>query len=113
MAGALRIEYPGGDCQVMARMRSAASRNQKILQKETKQTKTGENFAKNPEFLEIALQGAAVKAPLASWRRNPIQARVRGFPPPPAIVTAADGITALEIREAEEKSVRAGTVVTL
>ena len=29
----------------------------------------------------------------------------------PAIVTAADGITALEIREAEEKSVRAGAVV--
>jgi hypothetical protein len=37
--------------------RRAASRNQKILQKETKQTKTGEDFAKNAEFLEIALQG--------------------------------------------------------
>jgi predicted dehydrogenase len=32
---------------------------------------------------------------------------------PPAIVTAADGVTALEICEAEEKSVRAGAVVTL
>ena len=80
MARALRIEYPGGDCQGMARMRSAASRNQNILQKETKHTKTGENFAKNAEFLEIALQVAAVKAPLAGWLRNPIQARVRGLP---------------------------------
>jgi hypothetical protein len=38
------------------RERSAANRNQKILREETKQTKTGENFAKNAEFLEIALR---------------------------------------------------------
>jgi hypothetical protein len=43
----------------LAQWRSAASRNQKILQKETKQTKTGENFAKNAECLEIALQCGA------------------------------------------------------
>jgi hypothetical protein len=43
----------------LAQWPSAASRNQKILQKATKLTKTGENFAKNAECLEIALQCGA------------------------------------------------------
>jgi hypothetical protein len=41
----MKIYFGSEEC--LAQSRSAASRNQKILQKETKQTKTGENFAKN------------------------------------------------------------------
>jgi hypothetical protein len=36
-----------------------------------------------------------------------------GMPKPPAVVTGIEGLSALEICEAEEKSVKTGQVVTL
>ena len=51
------VDGEGDAVKLAAKNTAQWSRNQKILQKETKQTKTGEDFAKNAEFLEIALQG--------------------------------------------------------
>ena len=50
------VDGEGDAVKLAAKNTAQWSRNQKILQKETKQTKTGENCAKHAEFLEIALE---------------------------------------------------------
>jgi hypothetical protein len=47
----------------VAKAQRGRAATKRFSQKETKQTKKGENFAKNAEFLRIALQGRSAEEP--------------------------------------------------
>ena len=78
----------------------------------------GFRFRAQPEPRADHRAGPPRPLPPLRWtgrlrRGNPLLCGLRGRPPAPGLVTARDAVTALEICEAEEKSLRTGSLVKL